>query len=131
MANFVDELNEKTLENKVLYDELQLIDKSAIVAEMTSSVAHELNTPISVLKNSSAIMIESFHEVLKLPNEGVNWTNVNYILLKLADRQMFTSYFKKIQESERIETYLKELELQVSEEHIHLLASCGLVREDK
>jgi signal transduction histidine kinase len=131
MANFVDELNEKTLENKVLYDELQLIDKSAIVAEMTSSVAHELNTPISVLKNSSAIMIESFHEVLKLPNEGVNWTNVNYILLKLADRQMFTSYFKKIQESERIETYLKELQLQVSEEHIHLLASCGLVREDK
>jgi signal transduction histidine kinase len=131
MANFVDELNEKTLENKVLYDELQLIDKSAIVAEMTSSVAHELNTPISVLKNSSAIMVESFHEVLKLPNEGVNWTHVNYILLKLSDRQMFTSYFKKIQESERIESYLKELELQVSEEHIHLLASSGLVREDK
>ncbi len=131
MANFVDELNEKTLENKVLYDELQLIDKSAIVAEMTSSVSHELNTPISILKNSSAIMVESFHEVLKLPNQGVNWTNVNYILLKLSDRQMFTSHFKKIKESERIETYLKELELQVSEELIHLLASSGLVREDK
>jgi signal transduction histidine kinase len=131
MAHFVDELNDKTLENKVLYDELQLIDKSAIVAEMTSSIAHELNTPISVLKNASAIMVESFHEVLKLPNQGVNWTNVNYILLQLADRRMFTTHFKKIQESERIEAYLKESELTISEDYIHLLASSGIVRDDK
>ena len=131
LANSIDELNEKTHENKVLYEELQLIDKSAIVAEMTSSVAHELNTPISVLKNSSAILLESFQEVLKLPNKGVNWSNVNYILLKLSDRPMFTSYFQKVKETERIEDYLKTTGIQLTEESIHLLASSGINRDDK
>ncbi len=131
LTNSIDELNEKTIENKVLYDKLQLIDKSAIVVEMTSSIAHELNTPISVLKNSSAILIESFQEILKSSNQGVNWTTVNYILLKLSDRQMFNSYFKKNQESERISDYLKESGFHVSKELIILLASAGIKREDK
>jgi signal transduction histidine kinase len=131
LANSIDELNEKTHENKVLYEELQLIDKSAIVAEMTSSVAHELNTPLSVLKNSSSILLESFQEVLKLPNKGVNWTNVNYILLKLSDRPMFTSYFQKVKETERIENYLKTIDIHLPEASIHLLASSGICRDDQ
>jgi signal transduction histidine kinase len=131
LTNSLDELNEKTHENKVLYDELQLIDKSAIVAEMTSSVAHELNTPISVLKNSSVILLETFQEVLKLPNQGINWTNVNYIILKLSDRPMFTSYFQKIRETERIESYLKNIGIHLPEESIHLLATSGISRDDK
>ena len=131
LTNSIDELNEKTHENKVLYDELQLIDKSAIVAEMTSSVAHELNTPISVLKNSSAILLESFQEVLKLPNQGFNWTHVNFILLKLSERPMFTSYFQKIKETEGIEAYLQTIGMHLSEESIHLLATSGVCRDDK
>ena len=130
LTNSIDELNEKTIENKVLYDKLQLIDKSAIVAEMTSSIAHELNTPISVLKNSSTILIESFQEILKSSNQGVNWTTVNYILLKLSDREMFNSYFKKNQESERITDYLNESGFHVSKELVILLASVGIKRED-
>ncbi len=131
LENSIDELNEKTNENKTLYEELQRIDKSAIVAEMTSSVAHELNTPISVLKNSSDILVESFHEVLKLPNQGVNWTDVNYILLKLSDRPMITSYFDKIKETDRISKLLKSVNVTVADESIQLLVSSGINIKDK
>lgn len=131
LANSLDELNQKTIENKELYDKLQIVDKSAIVAEMTSSIAHELNTPISILKNSSSILIESFQEILKSSNEDLNWTNINYVLLKIADRQMFNSYFNKTKESEAISEYLQESGYNVSKELIILLASTGIRGEDK
>jgi signal transduction histidine kinase len=130
LTNSIDELNLKSIENKVLYDKLQMIDKTAIVNEMTSSIAHELNTPLAILKNSSAILIESFQVILKSSNQGVDWTSVNYVLLKLADRRMFNSYFNKIQESERISDYLEESGFNVSKDLIILLTSTGIKRED-
>jgi hypothetical protein len=44
---------------------------------------------------------------------------------------MFTTYFQKVKETERIEDYLKTTGIQLPEESIHLLASSGISRDDK
>lgn len=97
-------IKKKSKENNRLQTELHLREKSSIIGEITASISHELNTPLSVVLVGSKAIEENFNEVVKLffTVNSEQWVEVSEVLEIISNRNMEFSTLKQISGSDKL-----------------------------
>jgi signal transduction histidine kinase len=121
----------KTQENELLTKQLQQKERNVIISDITSSFAHELNTPLSVMIHSTGIIDRQLKELIKCGFKGIPHSELVDLLRLLDGRAMNHSGTRRIAEAEGLKDLLTkklgESGIQIAEE----LANIGVTKEDK
>jgi signal transduction histidine kinase len=96
-------------------------EKSTLISEITASISHELNTPMSIILNGSKALKETMSDLILIMDkiESSQWVIVLESIEKLKHRTRELSSIKQFEESKNIEnlfksSFSKELESSLS-----------------
>jgi signal transduction histidine kinase len=130
LANSIVVVELKTRENNALNEQLHQNEKTALVGEISSSIAHELNTPLAVVRNASQALTESVDHVVSLVNNANNYSLLTEILEQLSARPFNPSSLKRIREVKRIKEQFESAGLLLGDQLLDLLSISGVTHED-
>lgn len=102
-------IKQKSSENNSLQVQLHENEKSTLISEITASISHELNTPMSIILNGSKALKETMGDLILIMDkiESSQWVVVLESLEKLKHRTRELSSIKQFEESKNIENYFK------------------------
>lgn len=114
-------IHQKSLENNSLQSQLHENEKTTLISEITSSISHELNTPMSIILNGSKAIKETSGDLIQLMNkiEPNQWELILESVDNLKNRSRELSSIRQFEESKNIEKlfksfYSKELDSTLS-----------------
>jgi signal transduction histidine kinase len=120
-------IKQKSLENNTLQVQLHENEKSTLVSEITASISHELNTPLSIILNGSKAIQETTRELIQIMDniDKNQWVLIQEIVEKLKDRSRELSSIKQFEESKHIEklfaaSFFKELDSGLSRSMVNI-----------
>jgi signal transduction histidine kinase len=126
-------IKQKSLENNTLQVQLHENEKSTLVSEITASISHELNTPMSVILNGSKALKETTSDLIQIMKkiDQRQWGVIIEIAEVLKNRKRELSSIKQFEESMNIEkifasSYSKELDSGLSRS----MVSSGFTADD-
>jgi signal transduction histidine kinase len=98
-------IQEQSSENNHLQHQLHLNEKSSLIGEITSAVAHELNTPLAVVAVGAKAINETFRETVELMAsvEKEEWPLIFEILKEIEFRSPELSRLNQLKESGMLE----------------------------
>jgi|GEM_PF-3509696 signal transduction histidine kinase len=124
----------KSHENSSLQSQLHESEKSSIIGEISASVSHELNTPLSIVVNGSNA-IEEISQDLLVMFDGVEpsqWLQIKSLIRDLGARKRELSSMKQIGEASLMEAKFAEWTgKQLEPVLARSLVGCGLTSKDE
>lgn len=123
----------KSRENNSLQLKLHENEKASIIGEITASISHELNTPLSIVVNGSKAIDEIIQEILGLMKNIQNeqWSDILVALELLHNREMSFPSIKQYQNAKLIEEkFLSSSKFEVEPFLARQLIECGFSEDD-
>lgn len=100
-----DIIKQKSLENNSLQVQLHENEKYSLISEITASISHELNTPLSVVLNGSKAIKDTTLEIIDLVQkiDSSQWSYIKSALRNLSNKPRELSSIRQFEEAKNIE----------------------------
>jgi signal transduction histidine kinase len=98
-------IKQKSLENNSLQVQLHENEKYSLISEITASISHELNTPLSVVLNGSKAIKDITLEIINLVQkiDSSQWPLIKSVLNNIRNRPRELSSIRQFEEAKNIE----------------------------